>query len=100
MVKERRVSRSRVGEFNIEAQENAKGWSQVSVHVELEGGLWVARLGRHRSHQSCVDSGLVVAGTEGPSVWTLHESSSWWPAPLILCTPLILQTQVQVGIVI
>lgn len=29
MVKERRVSRSRVGEFNIEAQENAKGWSQV-----------------------------------------------------------------------
>lgn len=66
MVKEGRVSRSRVGEFNIEAQENVTGWSQLCVHVELKAGLWLARLGRHRGHQSCVDSGWVVAGTEGP----------------------------------
>lgn len=89
------MSRSRVGEFNIETQENATGCSQLYVHVELEAGLWLARLGRQRGHKSCADSGWVVTGTESPSVWILHELSSWWLAPLILHT-----LKFQVGIVI
>lgn len=68
------MSRSRVGEFNIEAQENVKGWSQLCMQVELEAGLWLARLGRYRGHQSCADSGLVVAGTEGPSGHSISQA--------------------------
>lgn len=52
MVKEGRLWRSRVGKFNIEAQENAMGWSQLCVHVELKAGLWLAKLSGHRGHQS------------------------------------------------